>query len=66
MAGSGALAPYLIAAALYLMPQLETVYVVNPTTRKAVCGRLRVHSPQVEKLFASCGGCRAAIKASPT
>ena len=30
MAGTGALAPYLIAASLYLLPQLKTVYVTNP------------------------------------
>ena len=30
MVGTGALAPYLIAATLYLMPQLEHVYLVNP------------------------------------
>lgn len=30
MAGTGALAPYLIAAALYCLPQLKTVYVANP------------------------------------
>ena len=65
MAGSGALAPYLIAAALYLMPQLETVYVVNPHHPQQSAAACESILPQVEKLFASCGGCRAAIKASP-
>lgn len=64
MAGTGALAPYLIAAALYLLPQLETVYVVNPhhpENSAAACAHI---VPIVEKLLSACGGSRAAIAAA--
>lgn len=64
MAGTGALAPYLIAATLYLLPRLETVYVVNPhhpEQSAAACGSI---TSAVEKLLAGCGGCHAAIAAA--
>lgn len=58
MAGAGGLAPYLIASALYLMPQLERVWLINPhrpeRTEKAypaVCAR-------VDALLAACGAPR--------
>lgn len=49
MAGTGALAPYLVAATLYLMPQLETVLLVNP------------HHP--EKAAAACAGITQTVDA---
>ena len=45
MAGTGALAPYLIAAALYCLPQLKTVYVANPhhpERSAAACAAIRI------------------------
>ena len=65
MVGTGALAPYLIAATLYLLPQLETVYVANPhhpEQSAAACGSI---VPVVEKLLAPCGGCHAALVPAP-
>lgn len=65
MAGTGALAPYLIAAALYLLPRLETVYVTNPhhpENSASACARI---APAVEKLLSPCGGCHAVIAAAP-
>ena len=65
MVGTGALAPYLIAATLYLLPQLETVYVANPhhpEQSASACGSIL---PVVEKLLASCGGCHASVSAAP-
>lgn len=60
MAGAGGLAPYLIASALYLMPQLERVWLINPhrpgRTEKAypaVCAK-------VDALLAACGAERRA------
>lgn len=43
MAGTGALAPYLIAATLYLLPQIKTVYVTNPPPSGVLGSRLRSH-----------------------
>lgn len=64
MAGTGALAPCLIAAALYLLPQLKTVYVTNPhhpAQSEAACAAI---VPQIEGLLAACGGRHAAITAA--
>ena len=64
MAGTGALAPYLIAAALYLLPQIKTVYVTNPPPRECSAAAYKAIPPQVEKLLSGCGGCHAAITAA--
>ena len=66
MAGTGALAPYLIAAALYCLPQLKTVYVANPHHPERSAAACTAIVPQVEKLLAACGGCHAAITAAPS
>ena len=66
MAGTGALAPYLIAAALYCLPQLKTVYVANPHHPERSAAACAAIVPQVEKLLAACGGCHAAITAAPS
>lgn len=64
MAGTGALAPYLVAAALCLMPQLEQVWLVNPhhpAQAEAVCAAI---CAKVDALLAACGcGRTAAIHA---
>ncbi len=65
MAGTGALAPYLMAATLYLLPQLETVYVANPHHPAQSAAACAAIVPQVEKLLASCGGCHAEILPAP-
>ena len=65
MAGTGALAPYLIAAALYLLPQIRTVYVTNPHHPERSASACEAIAPQVEALLSSCGGCHAAITAAP-
>ena len=65
MAGTGALAPYLIAAALYLLPQIKTVYVTNPHHPAQSAAACETIVPQVEKLLSVCGGCHAAIIAAP-
>ena len=65
MAGTGALAPYLIAASLYLLPQLKTVYVTNPHHPAQSAVACEVIIPQVKKLLSACGGCHAAITAAP-
>ncbi len=65
MAGSGALAPYLIAATLYLLPNLKTVYVANPhhpEKSAAACGTI---AEKVAELLAPCGGCHAEILPAP-
>lgn len=64
MAGTGALAPYLIAAALYLLPQIKTVYVTNPHHPECSAAACEAITPQVEKLLSGCGGCHAAIAAA--
>lgn len=66
MAGTGALAPYLIAAALYCLPQLKTVYVANPHHPERSAAACAAIVPHVEKLLAACGGCHAAITAAPS
>ena len=60
MAGTGALAPHLIAAALYLLPQIKTAS-HYPECSAAACEAI---TPQVEKLLSGCGGCHAAIAAA--
>ena len=65
MAGTGALAPYLIAASLYLLSQLKTVYVTNPHHPAQSAVACEVIIPQVIKLLSACGGCHAAITAAP-
>lgn len=65
MAGTGALAPYLIAAVLYLLPQIKTVYVANPHHPAQSTAACKAIVPQVEKLLSACGGCHAAIIAAP-
>lgn len=65
MAGTGALAPYLIAATLYLLPGIKTVYVANPhhpEQSEAACADI---APVVEKLLRPCGGCHAALVPAP-
>ena len=64
MAGTGALAPYLIAATLYLLPQIKTVYVTNPHPLECSAAAYKAITPQVEKLLSGCGGCHAAITAA--
>lgn len=64
MAGTGALAPYLIAAALYLLPQIKTVYVTNPHHPECSAAACEAITPQVEKLPSGCGGCHAATAAA--
>lgn len=64
MAGTGALAPYLIAAALYLLPQIKTVYVTNPHHPECSAAACDAITPQVEKLLSGCGGCHAATAAA--
>jgi alanine dehydrogenase len=66
MAGTGALAPYLIAAALYCLPRLKTVYVANPHHPECSAAACAAIVPQVEKLLSACGGCHAAIIAEPS
>ena len=63
MAGTGALAPYLIAAALYLLPQIKTVYVTNPHPLECSAAAYKAITPQVEKLLSGCGGCHDKIMA---
>ena len=65
MAGTGALAPYLIAAALYLLPQIKTVYVTNPHHPECSAAACEAITLQVEKLLSGCGGCHTAIAAAP-
>ena len=65
MAGTGALAPYLIAATLYLLPQIKTVYVANPHHPAQSASACEAIVPQVKKLLSACGGCRAVITAAP-
>ena len=65
MAGTGALAPYLIATTLYLLPQIKTVYVTNPHHPAQSAAACETIVPQVEKLLSVCGGCHAAIAAAP-
>ena len=65
MAGTGTLAPYLIAASLYLLPQLKTVYVTNPHHPAQSAVACEGIIPQVKKLLSACGGCHAAITAAP-
>lgn len=65
MAGTGALAPYLIAATLYLLPQIKTVFVTNPHHPECSAAACEAITPQVEKLLSGCGGCHAAIAAAP-
>ena len=65
MAGTGALAPYLIAAALYCLPQLKTVYVANPHHPERSAAACAAIVPHVEKLLAACGGCHAARRVAP-
>ncbi len=62
---TGALTPYLMAATLYLLPQLETVYVANPHHPAQSAAACAAIVPQVEKLLASCGGCHAEILPAP-
>lgn len=65
MAGTGALAPYLIAATLYLLPNLKIVYVANPhhpEQSAAACGPI---AEKVVELLAPCGGCHAEILPAP-
>ena len=64
MAGTGALAPYLIAATLYLLPQTKTVYVTNPHHPECSAAACEAITPQVEKLLSGCGGCHAATAAA--
>ena len=56
MAGTGALAPYLIAAALYLLPQIKTVYVTNPHHPEYSAAACEAITPQVEKLLGDTHG----------
>lgn len=51
MAGSGALAPYLIAATLYLMPQIEQVFLVNPHHAEKAASVLPAVTEEVKKLL---------------
>ena len=55
MAGTGALSPYLIAATLYLMPQLEQVYLVNPHHPEKAETILPAVRERVKKLLADSG-----------
>ena len=65
MAGTGALAPYLIAATLYLLPQIKTVYVANPHHPAQSASACEAIVPQVKKLLSACGGCHATITDAP-
>ena len=64
MAGTGALAPYLIAAALYLLPQIKTVYGTTPHPPACSAAACDAITLQVEKLLSGGGGCHAAIAAA--
>lgn len=55
MAGTGALAPYLIAATLYLMPNIEQVFLVNPHNPEKAASALPTVSGAVKKLLADSG-----------
>ena len=55
MVGTGTLAPYLIAATLYLMPQFEHVYLVNPHHPEKAEVVLPVVLERVKKLLADSG-----------
>lgn len=52
-------------AALYLLPQIKTVYVANPHHPECSAAACEAITPQVEKLLSGCGGCHAAIAAAP-
>jgi len=60
MAGCGALAPYLIAAALYLLPGLERVLLANPRTPERAEARCGAVTQTVDALLARCGAARRA------
>mgnify|MGYP002519691612 CR=1 FL=1 len=56
MAGSGALAPYLIACTLYLMPQIEQVCLVNPhNAAQKAASVLPAVTEEVKKLLSDSG-----------
>ena len=64
MAGTGEISPYLIASTLYLLPQIQTVYVTNPHHPECSDSACKAIVPQIEKLLSACGGCHAAITAA--
>ena len=65
MVGCGAQSPYLIAAALYVMPQLDSVTLVNPHSPARAAERLDAVSSKVASLLERAGAaCRAEIRAS--
>ena len=58
MAGCGAQSPYLIAATLYAMPGLHTVYLANPRNPEKAAARLAPIAEKVSALLAGCGARR--------
>lgn len=55
MAGTGALAPYLIACTLYMMPQIERVYLANPHHAEKAADVLPAVTKEVKKLLSDSG-----------
>lgn len=55
MVGCGALAPYLIAATLYVLPHIESVCIVNPHTPARAQASLPAIAAAVERLLAESG-----------
>lgn len=65
MVGCGGLAPYLIAATLYVMPGLEQVTVVNPHHPARAVSALAGITETVKELLSACGeACTADITAT--
>lgn len=64
MAGAGALAPYLIAATLYLMPGLEKVLLANPHHPEKAAEVLGAVTAQVDELLGRSGVKRGAEMAA--
>lgn len=60
MTGTGALAPYLVAATLYLLPQLETVLLVNPHHPESAATACAGITETVDALLAASGQRRSA------
>ncbi len=58
MVGCGALAPYAIAATLYALPELETVYLINPHHPEKAEERLQSVTEKVDSLLLQCGKSR--------
>lgn len=61
MAGCGELAPYLIAAALLVRPDIKKMILVNPHHPEKAAEKLDTIAAKVDKLLQECGKKRAAV-----